>query len=29
MKPPANTTTLGMHDFRRERAFYREPGWLR
>ena len=27
MKPLANTITLGVHDFGRERAFYRELGW--
>ena len=25
--PLANTITLGVHDFKRERAFYRELGW--
>lgn len=27
MKPLANTLTLGVHDFARERAFYRDLGW--
>jgi uncharacterized protein len=27
VKPLANTITLGVHDFERERAFYRELGW--